>query len=35
VADVKSQLAWFQEQGMVKGPIDPNAIIDTSFLPVR
>jgi NitT/TauT family transport system substrate-binding protein len=35
VVDIKSQLAWFQEQGMVKGPIDPNAIIDTSFLPVR
>jgi NitT/TauT family transport system substrate-binding protein len=35
VGDVKSQLAWFQEQGMVKGPIDPAAIIDTSFMPTR
>jgi NitT/TauT family transport system substrate-binding protein len=35
VGDVKAQLAWFQEQGMVKGPIDPAAIIDTSFMPTR
>ena len=35
VADVKAQLAWFQAQDMVKGPIDPDAIIDTGFLPVR
>ena len=35
VADVRAQLAWFQAQGMVKGPIDPADIIDTSFLPVR
>ncbi len=35
VADVKAQLAWFQAQDMVKGPIDPDAIIDTRFLPTR
>ena len=35
VADVKSQLAWFQEQGMVKGPIEATDMIDTSFLPTR
>jgi NitT/TauT family transport system substrate-binding protein len=35
VSDVKAQLAWFQEQGMVKGPIDPAGIIDTSFMPTR
>jgi NitT/TauT family transport system substrate-binding protein len=35
VADVKSQLAWFQAQDMVKGPIDPAEIIDTGFLPTR
>lgn len=35
VADVKSQLAWFQAQDMVKGPIDPAEIIDTGFLPAR
>ena len=35
VGDVKAQLAWFQAQGMVKGPIDPADIIDTSFLPTR
>ena len=35
VADVRAQLAWFSAQGMVKGAIDANAIIDTSFLPQR
>lgn len=35
VADVKAQLAWFSEQGMVRGQIDSADIIDTSFLPVR
>ncbi len=35
VADVKSQLAWFQAQDMVKGPIDAAEIIDTGFLPTR
>ena len=35
VADVKSQLAWFQAQDMVKGPIDPSEIIDTGFMPTR
>jgi NitT/TauT family transport system substrate-binding protein len=35
VADVKAQLAWFGEQGLVRGPIDSADIIDTSFLPVR
>jgi NitT/TauT family transport system substrate-binding protein len=35
VADVRAQLAWFQQQGLVKGPIDPADIIDTSLLPTR
>ena len=35
VADVKAQLAWFEQQGMVKGHIDPATIIDTGFLPTR
>jgi len=35
VADVKTQLAWFQAQGMVKGAIDPAEIIDSRFLPTR
>ena len=35
VADVRAQLAWFAQQGMVKGDIDPEAIIDTSFMPTR
>lgn len=35
VADVKSQLAWFTAQGMVKGNIDAAEIIDTRFLPTR
>lgn len=35
VVDVRAQLAWFREQGLVKGAIDPAEIIDTSFLPTR
>ncbi len=35
VADVKSQLAWFTAQNMVKGNINADEIIDTKFLPVR
>jgi NitT/TauT family transport system substrate-binding protein len=35
VADVANQIAWFEAQGLVKGPIDPKSIIDTSFLPQR
>ena len=35
VADVRRQLAWYMEQGMVKGEVDANAIIDTGFLPTR
>jgi len=35
VADVKAQLAWFTAQGMVKGEIKAEDIIDTRFLPVR
>lgn len=35
VADVRSQLAWFSAQGMVKGEVDANAIIDTRFMPTR
>jgi NitT/TauT family transport system substrate-binding protein len=35
VADVRAQLAWFRQQGLVKGEIDPANIIDTSFLPQR
>lgn len=35
VSDVKEQLAWFKAQGLVKGDIDPDALIDTRFLPVR
>lgn len=33
VADVIAQLRWFQAQDMVKENIDPQAIIDTRFLP--
>jgi NitT/TauT family transport system substrate-binding protein len=35
VADVRNQLAWFSAQGMVKGEVDANAVIDTRFLPTR
>ena len=32
VADVTAQLQWFEAQSLVKGHIDPAAIIDTRFL---
>ena len=35
VTDVRTQLAWFSAQGMVKGQINPDDIIDTRFLPHR
>jgi NitT/TauT family transport system substrate-binding protein len=35
VADIREQIAWFQEQGLVKGPIDATDIIQTGFLPTR
>jgi len=35
VADVKAQLLWFKGQGLVKGDADPDALLDTRFLPVR
>jgi NitT/TauT family transport system substrate-binding protein len=31
--DIAAQVAWFEEQGLVKGHIDPKDIIDTAFLP--
>ncbi len=34
VADVSRQVAWFEEQGLVKQHIDPATIIDTRFLPI-
>lgn len=33
VKDVLAQLAWFREQGLVKGDADPKALVDTQFLP--
>ena len=33
VADVTAQLKWYEAHGMVKGNIDPKAVIDTRFLP--
>ncbi len=33
VKDVLAQLAWFRQQGLVKGDADPKALINTSFLP--
>ncbi len=35
VADVTAQLTWFKAQDLVKGDIDPQAVIDTRFLPTR
>jgi NitT/TauT family transport system substrate-binding protein len=32
-ADVRHQLAWYEAQGMVKGKVDADAIIDTGFMP--
>ena len=33
VADIRHQIAWFEEQGLVRQHIDPATIIDTRFLP--
>jgi hypothetical protein len=30
---VRHQLAWYEAQGMVKGKVDADAIIDTGFMP--
>ncbi len=35
VKDVLAQLAWFRQQGLVKGEADPATLIDTQFLPAR
>ena len=35
VADVRDQLRWFKDQGLVKGDADAASLIDTRFLPVR
>lgn len=35
VKDVLAQVAWFREQGLVKGESDPATMIDTQFLPTR
>ncbi|MEA2741583.1 MAG: NitT/TauT family transport system substrate-binding protein [Acetobacteraceae bacterium] len=35
VADVLDQVRWFKAQGLVKGDIDPAAMLDTRFLPTR
>jgi NitT/TauT family transport system substrate-binding protein len=35
VKDVLAQIAWFREQGLVKGDSDPASMIDTQFLPTR
>ncbi len=35
VADVLDQARWFKAQGLVKGDVDPAAMLDTRFLPTR
>ena len=35
VADVADQVAWFKAQGLVKGDLPAEAMIDTRFLPAR
>ncbi|HVY14823.1 MAG TPA: ABC transporter substrate-binding protein [Rhodopila sp.] len=35
VKDVLNQIAWFKAQGLVKGDLDPSAMLDTHFLPAR
>lgn len=34
VADVGAQLRWFQSEGLVKDPVAPESVIDTSFFPL-
>jgi NitT/TauT family transport system substrate-binding protein len=33
VTDVDSQIAWFEQQGLVKVHVDPTEVVDTQFLP--
>ncbi|HEX4369542.1 MAG TPA: ABC transporter substrate-binding protein [Rhodopila sp.] len=33
--DVENQVRWFKAQGLVKGDMDPAAMLDTHFLPTR
>ncbi len=33
VADVRAQIAWFEEQGLVKQKVDPAEVIDTGYMP--
>ena len=35
VKDVENQVRWFKAQGLVKGDMDPAAMLDTHFLPTR
>ena len=35
VKDVLNQVRWFKAQGLVKGDMDPAAMLDTHFLPTR
>lgn len=35
VNDVENQVRWFKAQGLVKGDMDPAAMLDTHFLPTR
>jgi NitT/TauT family transport system substrate-binding protein len=35
VKDVLAQVNWFKAQGLVKGDMDPAAMLDTHFLPTR
>jgi NitT/TauT family transport system substrate-binding protein len=35
VKDVLAQVNWFKAQGLVKGDMDPKAMLDTRFLPTR
>jgi NitT/TauT family transport system substrate-binding protein len=35
VKDVLAQVRWFKAQGLVKGDMDPAAMLDTHFLPTR
>ncbi len=35
VEDVRAQIAWFFEQGLIKTQVDPALAINTSFMPTR
>ena len=35
LSGVRAQIAWFEEQGLVKQHVNPDEVIDTSYMPTK